>query len=787
MAFSRMRLSPVRLAGWIGSLLGVGLLGACGGSDIVLPNEGVAAAMAVVQGNNQTGSAGAALADSLVVRVTDSKGRPVEAQPVKFTVQSGGGQITPDSTNTDSNGKAAAHWVLGSAGGAQTALAKAVGNGAPASVTASFTASAGAAGAAKIQAVKGDSQTATAGSPLADSLVVVVLDQFGNPVPGVAVAWTVTGGGSVSAPSVETGADGRSGVVRLLGPASGRQTTLATVAGLTGSPVTFIATATVGTAGTLTIEQQPSASAQSGVALAQQPKVQLRDANGNPVLTGGVAIQAQITSGPAGATLSGATVPTDGTGLAQFTNLTISGAPGSYELTFSGSGISGVTSTAVTLGAGSATRLAIVLLPAPTTSSGQQLSQQPQVQLQDASGNPVAQSGVLVTATLQGSGVSLSGDNTKTTDASGVATFTDLTLTGTAGSYTLLFASNGLVGTSAPVAVGAGNPSAGQSSASYDHTTIAAGGTITITATVRDASGNAIQGAAVGVTGDGTGTGTTSTTDAAGSASVTFTSTAAGGQTLTVSANGTTISTQAITVTAAAPDAGHSVLALSPTTIVVGQQATVTVTLRDQYDNPVPSQAVTLSAGAGLTVAQQGGTTGANGVTNAGRIAGASPGNASVTATAGAASLGPVTETVTQAATTTSITGITPEPSSVGQAVTVSWSVAVTAPGAGTPTGNVTVTGGSGCSAAVAAGSCSITFTSAGSKSVSAAYAGDTKFAASPSVVLDAHRLAQADHDDDHESVGGEHDGGRSVHGEFHGDRNRRDPDGQCDGERWNR
>ena len=96
--------------------------------------------------------------------------------------------------------------------------------------------------------VSGDDQTATAGTALPDSLVVRATDAGSNPVAGVTVTWTVTGGGAVSATTVTTGADGRSAVRRTLGPAAGPQSTMATAAGLDGSPVTFSATATVGSA-----------------------------------------------------------------------------------------------------------------------------------------------------------------------------------------------------------------------------------------------------------------------------------------------------------------------------------------------------------------------------------------------------------------------------------------------------------------------------------------------------------------------------------------------------------
>ena len=91
-----------------------------------------------------------------------------------------------------------------------------------------------------------------------------------------------------------------------------------------------------------------------------------------------------------------------------------------------------------------------------------------------------------------------------------------------------------------------------------------------------------------------------------------------------------------------------------------------------------------------------------------------------------------------------------PDPSVVGQPVSVSWSVAVTAPGAGTPTGNVTVSDGAGnsCVAAVAAGSCSIVLPTAGAKTLTASYAGDANFNAS-SGNASPHRQQGSD-DDEH-------------------------------------
>ncbi|MBZ5516714.1 MAG: Ig-like domain repeat protein, partial [Acidobacteriia bacterium] len=89
--------------------------------------------------------------------------------------------------------------------------------------------------------------------------------------------------------------------------------------------------------------------------------------------------------------------------------------------------------------------------------------------------------------------------------------------------------------------------------------------------------------------------------------------------------------------------------------------------------------------------------------------------------------------TVNPASTTTTITAHSPNPSIVNQPVTVNFTVSVNAPGNGTPTGNVTVSDGTGdsCVGTVAAGTCQLTPATSGNKTLTATYATDGNFAAS--------------------------------------------------------
>jgi hypothetical protein len=196
--------------------------------------------------------------------------------------------------------------------------------------------------------VAGQDQRGSVSQPLPDSLVVRVDDSKGQPVGNVAVIWTVGGGGSVSKASVITATDGRAAVQRRLGGTPGEQTTTASVSGL--PPVVFTATAEGGGVPRLVLSTQPSANAQSGVPLLQQPGLQLEDGSGQSAGPG-IPVSASVS----GATLTGTTtVQSNDQGIAQFTDLALTGPAGSYTLSFSAPNLAGIQSAAITLSTGSA-------------------------------------------------------------------------------------------------------------------------------------------------------------------------------------------------------------------------------------------------------------------------------------------------------------------------------------------------------------------------------------------------------------------------------------------------
>ena len=89
-------------------------------------------------GNAQSGSAGAALPQKLVVLVTDSLGNPVSATAVTWAVATGGGSLSGQTTATDPYGRVRAIWTLGITPGAQSVTATSTGlAGSPVTFTAS--------------------------------------------------------------------------------------------------------------------------------------------------------------------------------------------------------------------------------------------------------------------------------------------------------------------------------------------------------------------------------------------------------------------------------------------------------------------------------------------------------------------------------------------------------------------------------------------------------------------------------------------------------------------------
>lgn len=299
------------------------------------------------------------------------------------------------------------------------------------------------------------------GVALTPAPAVQVLDRDGAPVREAGIVVTValqSGGGAMSGtPSASTNAGGVAsfGPLTITGSAGNR--TLRFGAGallLTSAPIAIGAGAAI----RLTVTTQPSGTAVSGQTFVRQPVVQLRDGSDNPVSQAGVIVTVTVASGT-GALGGTLTVGTGAEGAATFSGLLLTGAAGTYSLGFQASGVTAVTSENITVTAGSATQLTITTQPAPSVASGAVMAPQPVLQLRDASGNPVAQGGVIVSAAIASGAGPLGGTTAAVTNASGAATFSNLSISGIVGARTLAFTSGGLTGaTSAAVIITPGAP-----------------------------------------------------------------------------------------------------------------------------------------------------------------------------------------------------------------------------------------------------------------------------------------------------------------------------------------
>ena len=189
-----------------------------------------------VSGHGQEGVAGAALAQPFVVEVRDQNGSPMAGTTVTFTVTAGGGTLSATTDTTDANGIASTSLTLGRQPGPNTVEATVDGL-----MPVTFSAT-GLAVARMLDKVTGDGQEGASGAALAEPLVVLVQDQNGDPLAGATVTFSVTaGGGTLSALTATTDAQGRATTTLTLGSQPGANTVVATVAGL--DPVTFTATA----------------------------------------------------------------------------------------------------------------------------------------------------------------------------------------------------------------------------------------------------------------------------------------------------------------------------------------------------------------------------------------------------------------------------------------------------------------------------------------------------------------------------------------------------------------
>ncbi len=172
----------------------------------VVVSQGVPGKINLIQGNNQQGNAGQPF--TLRAQVTDAAGNPTPNVPVTWAVTQGNGTISAASQQTDAQGFAQSTATLGTTTG--NMLVRLTAGSGSTAATATFTLTVNVPiNVAAVNQVSGANQTAVAGQSFAAPLVVRVTDTNGQPVPGLAVTFTVaSGAATIGSPTARTDAQG---------------------------------------------------------------------------------------------------------------------------------------------------------------------------------------------------------------------------------------------------------------------------------------------------------------------------------------------------------------------------------------------------------------------------------------------------------------------------------------------------------------------------------------------------------------------------------------------------
>lgn len=454
----------------------------------------------------------------------------------------------------------------------------------------------------RLELYDGDGQTAVVGAPVDVAPSVRVTDAEGNPVSGLPVVFSVTGGGgSVTGAVATSGADGVARVgAWTLGTAAGANGLRAVASGVPGA-VDFTATGTPGPADRCTVTAEdytPAAGAEVGV------QAVLTDRYGNPVGAGGVSVDFSVggdawVSGPD-------PVPTDADGKARTTVTAGTVAGATFTVTASGEGTSVTgTSPVLTVVAGAPYRIVQHAGDGQSAPAGDAVAIDPSVLVTDRYGN--ACQGVSVRFAVTGGGGVVSGGDAAT-GAGGLAAVDSWTLGPVAGPNGLAATADGLVGSPvAFAATGVVGPAAKYVVTASTYRAMA-GAAVTVSAQLTDRAGNPVQTVGVRVYWSRSGSSgslspTSSTTNAAGVATTTLTVGTAVGAVCTVTAtdtSGCTGTSDPITVASGTPQRievveGDGQTATVGTAVATSPQVLVT----DVLGNPCPGVTVVFTVRSG--------------------------------------------------------------------------------------------------------------------------------------------------------------------------------------------
>jgi hypothetical protein len=315
------------------------------------------------------------------------------------------------------------------------------------------------AGAATQLAFLDQPTATTAGQTIAPAVRVAAQDALGNTdltyagdVSLAITAGTGTAGAVLSGAAPVTAASGVATFANLSIDKTGTAYSLTATSGsLTASTSAGFDVAPA-VATTLVFTVEPG-DATAGAAIAPAVEVTVRDGLGNVATNyvGNVTVAITAGTGTAGAVLSGTQTVAVAAGVASFSGLSVDKAGAGYTLTATSGTLTAGTSATFDIAPGAATRLAFTVSPV-TTTAGQAMTPAIQVAAQDAFGNtdPTFSGNVTVALGANPGGGTLTG-STVVPAASGVATFTNLSIDKSGVGYTLGATAGALTGgSSAP-------------------------------------------------------------------------------------------------------------------------------------------------------------------------------------------------------------------------------------------------------------------------------------------------------------------------------------------------
>ena len=601
-------------------------------------------ALAAVSGGGQDAPVFTSFAAPLVVLVQDGKGNPLPGVQVNFAAPASGASavLSQSAAITDSSGEARVSASANTVAGTYDVTASMPGVASP--VTFTLRNDPGA--PASLAADPADqAQTAEVGTAFAAPLAVIATDRYGNPVPGVAVAFAAPAGGataSLSGVSAATDASGRAQVTATASSSAGSYAVTASAGTLStefdlanslGAPLVLVAVSGGGE------------HAAVSTAFASPLVVEVRDAQGNPVPGAPVSFEAPLEGASARLSAQAMLTRADGT---LSVGAGANGVAGSYRVVATASGASRPVAFALVNDPGApASVIALSGCASQSAEVGTPFAVPLSVRVEDAFGNPVPGVAVSFAAPASGPTAALSAP-TATTGADGTASV--VATAGTAaGSYTASAAVAGVsakatfslanqVGAPGAIAVASGSPQSAAAGAAFAQP---------LEAVVLDAYGNPLQGVLVTFVAPASGAAAalsspSATTGADGKASVTASAGTQAGS-LLVAATAPGVSAPALFSLANLPGPAVSLVARAGCS---GQSARVgepfanalSLTAVDAYGNGVPGVAVAFACPASpatCTLDRSSTVTGPGGVATVQAAAGTLPGAVEVVATAG--------------------------------------------------------------------------------------------------------------------------------------------------------